>query len=167
MANQPKKISVGNRTVVGDQVINAGDSLVEREQLNRILLNLKAQITALEAKINALPDAGEGGEGSNFELVVDPTNFSLENIEGETYYLDIIPGGIGTTELADANVTIPKLSATGVPDATTFHRGDDTWAAPELIDYDEIEADESLADGDFVNVFDDGGTPKVRLATKF
>lgn len=217
MANIPKKVSVGNRTVVGDQVINAGDRLVEREQLNRILQGLKAQIAALEARIDALPDTGGGGEEGGFELSVDPSQMALTNVEGDSYYLNIIAGGIGTTELADLAVTGDKidfstfdtddvvegatnlyftderaqdavgtildnstfvdlayddgtpaitasLSATGTPDSSTFLRGDNTWAAAGSIDYDDIEADESLADGDFVNVFDDAGTPKVRLA---
>lgn len=38
-------------------------------------------------------------------------------------------GTVGTAKLADAAVTIPKLSATGTANNTTFLRGDNTWAA--------------------------------------
>lgn len=38
--------------------------------------------------------------------------------------------GVTTTMITNANVTVAKLAATGTPSATTFHRGDDTWAVP-------------------------------------
>jgi hypothetical protein len=37
---------------------------------------------------------------------------------------------VTTAKLVDANVTLAKLSATGTKDATTFLRGDNTFAAP-------------------------------------
>jgi len=36
--------------------------------------------------------------------------------------------GVGTSQLVDGNVTLAKLSATGTKDATTFLRGDNTFA---------------------------------------
>ncbi|OYW55463.1 MAG: hypothetical protein B7Y80_14340 [Hyphomicrobium sp. 32-62-53] len=42
----------------------------------------------------------------------------------------IAAGVVGTAEIADDAVTIPKLSATGTASSTTFLRGDGTWAAP-------------------------------------
>ncbi|GAB4035539.1 hypothetical protein [Spirosoma jeollabukense] len=39
-------------------------------------------------------------------------------------------GAVGTTKIADASVTIAKVSATGTPSATTYLRGDGSWAAP-------------------------------------
>lgn len=43
---------------------------------------------------------------------------------------EILDGTILTADLADDAVTIPKLAATGTADATTFLRGDNTWATP-------------------------------------
>jgi hypothetical protein len=43
---------------------------------------------------------------------------------------DIAPNAVTSSELADSVVTIAKLSATGTPSATTFLRGDNTWAVP-------------------------------------
>ncbi|HET6558748.1 MAG TPA: hypothetical protein VFG54_15625 [Prolixibacteraceae bacterium] len=37
---------------------------------------------------------------------------------------------ITTSKMADANVTIPKISASGTADATTFLRGDGSWSTP-------------------------------------
>lgn len=42
---------------------------------------------------------------------------------------DIAPNAVATSELADDAVTIPKLAATGTASASTFLRGDNTWAA--------------------------------------
>lgn len=36
-------------------------------------------------------------------------------------------GQVQTAGIADANITIPKLSATGTPSSTTYLRGDNTW----------------------------------------
>jgi len=40
----------------------------------------------------------------------------------------VATGAIGTAKLADDAVTIPKLAATGTPSASTYLRGDNTWA---------------------------------------
>ncbi|MBJ6109275.1 hypothetical protein JAO73_09645 [Hymenobacter sp. BT523] len=40
----------------------------------------------------------------------------------------VATGVIGTAKLADDAVTIPKLAATGTPSASTYLRGDNTWA---------------------------------------
>ena len=46
-------------------------------------------------------------------------------------YGDITVGGSGTTMTIDNSVVgVSKLSATGTPSATTFLRGDNTWATP-------------------------------------
>ena len=37
---------------------------------------------------------------------------------------------VGPTELADDAVTIAKLAASGTASATTFLKGDNTWASP-------------------------------------
>ena len=41
----------------------------------------------------------------------------------------IVDANVTTAKIADANVTLAKLSATGTKDATTFLRGDNTFAA--------------------------------------
>lgn len=43
---------------------------------------------------------------------------------------NIAAGVVTATELANDAVTIPKLAATGTASASTFLRGDNTWAAP-------------------------------------
>lgn len=47
-----------------------------------------------------------------------------------TTVTNIAPNAITSSELADDAVTIAKLAATGTPSATTFLRGDNTWATP-------------------------------------
>ena len=49
---------------------------------------------------------------------------------GSTTTLSVADGGVTTAKLADDAVTIPKLAATGTASATTFLRGDNTWATP-------------------------------------
>ena len=40
----------------------------------------------------------------------------------------IVNNAVTTAKIADANVTVAKLSATGSPSASTYLRGDNTWA---------------------------------------
>ena len=42
----------------------------------------------------------------------------------------IVDANVTTAKIADANITLAKLSATGTQDATTFLRGDNTFATP-------------------------------------
>ena len=42
---------------------------------------------------------------------------------------------VSTAKIVDANVTLAKLSATGTKDATTFLRGDNTFASVTSPDY--------------------------------
>lgn len=42
---------------------------------------------------------------------------------------DIASGAVTTPKIADANVTVAKISATGTPSSTTFLRGDGSWQA--------------------------------------
>ena len=46
-------------------------------------------------------------------------------------------GSVNTEQLADSSVTLAKLSATGTKDATTFLRGDNTFASAGLSDWSE------------------------------
>jgi len=49
---------------------------------------------------------------------------ALTKITGGT----IADGTVVASDIADDSISIPKLSATGTADATTYLRGDDTWA---------------------------------------
>lgn len=159
MANVPKKISVGNRTVVGDQVLNAQDRTVEREQLNRIIKNIRDAIASLRQQLADLIAGGGGESGdSTYELAADPTNFSLDNVEGDSWYLDIIPGGIDTTDLADGAVTGPKI------DFTTFDSDDIVEGTTNLYFTDERAQDAVgtiLIDGTFVDLDYADGVPSI------
>lgn len=107
---QPKKLNTGlPRVATTDQVAGAMDRLVEREQQNRINKRFTLLTDSLQQQINSLPTGGGGGDGSDYDLSADESNFSLVNTEGNSWFLDIIPGGIGTVELADGAVTGDKL----------------------------------------------------------
>lgn len=78
-------------------------------------------------------------------------------------YLDLVDGlpkqknAIDTTAgVADANKII-KSDSTGKLNASFLPAG----VGPDI---KNIEASENLGAGDFVNIWNDGGTPKVRLA---
>jgi hypothetical protein len=49
---------------------------------------------------------------------------------GASATFSIPSGGVGTTQLANAAVTVGKISATGTPSSTTYLRGDGTWTTP-------------------------------------
>lgn len=66
---------------------------------------------------------------------------------------------------------VPLITGTGVPDANKLVQTNaqgviDVTLLPTGVgaDVTVLEADEALFAGAFVNIFDDGGTPKVRLA---
>lgn len=160
MANIPKKISVGNRTVVGNQVLNAQDDLVQREQLNRILKSLDQRLVALGVRVDAIPTGGGGdpAPGASYELSVDPTNFSLDSVGENAWYLDIIPGGIGTTELADLAVTGDKI------DFSTFDSDEIVEGTTNLYFTDERAQDAVgiiLDDSANVTLDYDDGAPSI------
>lgn len=50
------------------------------------------------------------------------------DLSGPATNAQIVANAVGTTELADTSVTLAKLSATGTASASTFLRGDYTWA---------------------------------------
>lgn len=49
-------------------------------------------------------------------------------VDGSIASADLADGAVTTAKIADANVTLAKLSATGTKDATTFLRGDNSFA---------------------------------------
>jgi hypothetical protein len=53
-------------------------------------------------------------------------------------------GSVGTSQIADSSVSLAKLTATGTKDATTFLRGDNTFAAAGLNGWSEDGANNNL-----------------------
>lgn len=75
------------------------------------------------------------GNGSNAATAVamsgdaTMTNAGVLNLgAGVVTTTEILDATILAADLADDAVTIPKLAATGTPSATTYLRGDNTWA---------------------------------------
>lgn len=63
------------------------------------------------------------------EIAAD-TIIAADIATGAVATAEILDGTIATVDIANSAVTIAKLSATGTPSATTFLRGDNTWATP-------------------------------------
>jgi hypothetical protein len=65
-------------------------------------------------------------------------------------------GSVGTAQLADSSVSLAKLSATGTKDATTFLRGDNTFASAggtnTPIFYGELASNTTIARASYVKV---------------
>jgi len=53
-------------------------------------------------------------------------------------------GSVGTSQIADSSVSLAKLTATGTKDATTFLRGDNTFASAGLSGWSEDGANNNL-----------------------
>ena len=72
------------------------------------------------ATISSDPTMGGdlSGTASNAQIVADAVTAT-----------EIAANAVTTTEIIDHAVTIAKLAATGTADATTFLRGDNSWAA--------------------------------------
>ena len=72
------------------------------------------------ATISSDPTMGGdlSGTASNAQIVADAVTAT-----------EIAANAVTTTEIIDDAVTIAKLAATGTADATTFLRGDNSWAA--------------------------------------
>lgn len=62
--------------------------------------------------------------------ITDSTIASADIAADTIAAVDIATGGVATAEILDATITLTDLSATGTKDATTFLRGDNTWAVP-------------------------------------
>lgn len=69
--------------------------------------------------------AGTGLSGST-----TGSTTTLSVADGGVATAKLADGAVTTAKLADDAVTVPKLAATGTASATTFLRGDNTWATP-------------------------------------
>jgi hypothetical protein len=65
--------------------------------------------------------------GASGDTITIPSGATLD---ASNATLTLPDGSVTTAKIVDANVTLAKLSATGTKDATTFLRGDNTFAAP-------------------------------------
>ena len=63
--------------------------------------------------------------GASGDTVTIPSGATLD---ASSATLTLPDGSVTTAKIVDANVTLAKLSATGTKDATTFLRGDNTFA---------------------------------------
>ena len=79
----------------------------------------------------AIAMSGDATLSSSGVLTLAANSVSAAEIAADTITAaDIAPNAVTSSELADDAVTIAKLAATGTPSATTFLRGDNTWATP-------------------------------------
>ncbi|VXB35314.1 conserved exported hypothetical protein [Flavobacterium sp. 9AF] len=70
------------------------------------------------------------GDGQWVAPSATPSGAAGGSLAGTYPNPTIAANAVGTTEIADASVTIPKISATGTASSTTFLRGDGQWVAP-------------------------------------
>ena len=62
-------------------------------------------------------------------------------VDGAITIDDIGANAVGNSEMADDAVGIAELSATGTPSATTFLRGDNSWAVAGITQFPFFKAD--------------------------
>lgn len=75
--------------------------------------------------------AGALTDNSILTADIAPNAVTTAEIAADTITAaDIAANAVTSSELANDAVTIAKLAATGTPGATTFLRGDNTWAVP-------------------------------------
>lgn len=72
----------------------------------------------------------------NSSAIADGQVTGTDITDGTVTAADIGTGAVGALELANASVAIANLSATGTASATTYLRGDNTWAAPIAVTQD-------------------------------
>ena len=89
--------------------------------------DVQAYSAVLDGTTASFTTAKDAAITANTAKVTNATHTG--DVTGATT-LTIANNAVTTTKIADANVTIPKLSATGTANGTTFLRGDGAWATP-------------------------------------
>jgi hypothetical protein len=85
-------------------------------------------VSSTTLTFSTAPPSGTG----NVEVVfTQPLSIGVPS-DGTVTAAKIATNAVTTAKILDANVTLAKLSATGTPSASTFLRGDDTWATVGL-----------------------------------
>jgi len=85
-------------------------------------------VSSTTLTFSTAPPSGTG----NVEVVfTQPLSIGVPS-DGTVIAAKIATNAVTTAKILDANVTLAKLSATGTPSASTFLRGDDTWATVGL-----------------------------------
>jgi hypothetical protein len=104
---------------------------------------------ALDTKVEVIVYDAFSVANTYSQSVID-TNFAAISSLGDLAYLNTV----GTTEIDNSSVTVGKISATGTPSASTYLRGDGSWASatPSLLAGQTIETISSVCDGSTVVV---------------
>lgn len=69
-------------------------------------------------------------DGSKGDITVGSSNSSWTINAGAVVTADLADSAVTTAKIANSAVTVAKISATGTPSATTYLRGDGSWATP-------------------------------------
>ena len=80
----------------------------------------KIEVDAIEPQSGTSLTVGASGD-----TVTVPSGVTLDTSNST---LTLPDNSVTTNKIADSNITLAKLSATGTKDATTFLRGDNTFA---------------------------------------
>jgi len=81
----------------------------------------KIEVDAIEPQSGTTLTVGASGD-----TITVPSGVTLDTSNST---LTLPDNSVTTNKIADSNITLAKLSATGTKDATTFLRGDNTFAA--------------------------------------
>ena len=90
-----------------------------------------------------MPYIGKQPARSGIDATDIPDNSitSAKIADGVITIDDIGANAVGNSEMADDAVGIAELSATGTPSATTFLRGDNSWAVAGITQFPFFKAD--------------------------
>ena len=116
-----------NVTNIATNVTNIATNAANITSNDGDITTLQGRVTTAEGDITTLAGRVTTAEGNITSNIADIATNSLK-VTNATHTGDVTGDTVLT--IADDAVDIPMLSATGTPDATTFLRGDNTWAAP-------------------------------------